>query len=197
MAIELDRDTTALIAVDAQKGFMPGSDPGYGELPAPDGDAVAGPLAALAAHVKVVAASGDEHTPDHSSFAEQGGLWPVHCVVGTPGADLHPLVAAVVTPGWFFAKGTTRDSDSYSAFEHTDLGERLRAEGVRRVVIGGLVTNVCVRATALGALADGFDVIVVTDACRAITGEGIPTGDETFAELDELGAVLVTSAEIS
>jgi nicotinamidase/pyrazinamidase len=196
MPITLDRATDALVAVDVQKGFMPGDEPGYGELPAPDGEAVAAPLAAIAARVSIVAASGDEHTPDHSSFASEGGLWPVHCVAGTPGAELHPLIAAVVSPGFFFPKGTTRDEDSYSAFEGTDLGDRLRAAAVTRVLIGGLVTNVCVRATALDALAQRFEVIVITDACRAITGDGIPSGAQTLAELSDLGAVLATSAEL-
>ncbi|MGC9221224.1 MAG: nicotinamidase, partial [Solirubrobacteraceae bacterium] len=91
--LRLDRDHDAVLAVDVQKGFMPGSGPGYGELPAPQGDQVAAPLAALAGHVAIFAATGDSHTPDHSSFVAQGGPWPVHCVAGTPGAELHPLIA--------------------------------------------------------------------------------------------------------
>ena len=193
----LDRNTDALLAVDVQKGFMPGDEPGYGELPAPDGQAVAAPLARLAPFVALVAASGDSHTPDHSSFVEQGGAWPVHCVAGTPGAQLHPLVASVLTDGWFFPKGTTRDTDSYSAFQSSDLAQRLRSAGVKRLVIGGLVTNVCVHATALDALDEGFEVVIVTDACRAIDADGIPTGDEALEQLRARGAVLATSAELA
>jgi nicotinamidase/pyrazinamidase len=197
MSIRLDRNSDAVFAVDVQKGFMPGDEPGYGELPAPDGAAVAAPLAELAGHVNLVLASGDAHTPDHSSFAAQGGAWPVHCVAGTPGAELHPLVAEVLTPGWFFAKGTTRDTDAYSGFQGTDLAVRLRAAGIERLLIGGLVTNVCVRATALEALQAGFEVIVVTDACRAITADGVPSAEQTFTELRERGAVLASSAELA
>jgi nicotinamidase/pyrazinamidase len=196
MPIRLDRNRDAVFAVDVQKGFMPGEEPGYGELPAPDGAAVAAPLAQLAGHVDLVIASGDAHTPDHSSFVAQGGPWPVHCVAGTLGAELHPLVAQVLTPGWFFPKGITRDTDAYSAFQATDLAERLRAAGIERLLIGGLVTNVCVRLTALDALEEGFDVIVVTDACRAIAADGLPSGDDTFTELRERGAVLSTSGEL-
>jgi nicotinamidase/pyrazinamidase len=197
MPIALDREHDALLIVDAQRGFMPGSEPGYGELPAPDGDAVAAPLAAVAARVRLVAASGDRHPPDHSSFAEQGGTWPVHCVAGTPGAELHPLVAAVVTPGWFFPKGTVREIDAYSAFAVSDIAARLHASGVRRLLIGGLVTNVCVLRTALDALAAGFEVVVLADACRAIPGEvGVPTGEEALARLRAAGATVAVSGEI-
>ncbi len=194
--MKLDPNTDAVLAVDVQKGFMPGTEPGYGELPAPGGDAVAAPLARLAARVGVVAASGDSHTPDHSSFTGQGGPWPVHCVAGTPGAELHPLIAAALTPDWFFPKGTTRDTDSYSAFEGTDLAERLRAAGIERLLIGGLVTNVCVQATAADALQAGFDVVVVTDACRAIEAPGLTSGDEALAALRDAGATLATSSEL-
>jgi nicotinamidase/pyrazinamidase len=147
--------------------------------------------------VDLVVASGDAHTPDHSSFVAQGGPWPVHCVAGTPGAELHPLIAEALTPGWFFAKGTTRDTDAYSGFQDTDLAARLRDAGIKRLLIGGLVTNVCVRVTALDALEEGFDVIVVSDACRAITADGVPSGEETLTDLRERGAVLATSGELA
>jgi nicotinamidase/pyrazinamidase len=197
MRIALDREHDALLVVDAQRGFMPGSEAGYGELPAPDGDAIAPPLAAIALRLRLVAASGDMHTPDHSSFASQGGPWPVHCVAGTPGAELHPLIASVLTPGWFFAKGTARDADAYSAFAVSDIAERLRLAGIRRLIIGGLVTNVCVLRTALDALAAGFGVVVLTDACRAIPGGGgVPTGEQALAQLQAAGAKLAVSGEL-
>lgn len=196
MVIKWERETTAVCAVDVQKGFMPGNEPGYGELPTPDGEAVAAPLALLARHVSLVVASGDSHTADHSSFAEQGGRWPVHCVAGTPGAQLHPLVDAVVTPDWFFAKGTARDRDAYSVFAVSDIADRLHAAGIERLLIGGLVTNVCVRATALDAVGAGFEVIVVTDACRAVEVAGLPNGAETFRELERANVGLATSSDI-
>lgn len=195
--MNINRDTDAVLAVDVQKGFMPGHEPGYGELAAPEGDQVAAPLAALASHVKVFAASGDLHTPDHSSFAENGGIWPVHCVAGTPGAELHPLIATALTPGWFFAKGVTRDSDEYSAFEATDLADRLDAAGIKRLLIGGLVTNVCVLATALDARSQGFEVVVLSDACRAIDPNGIPSGEQALEQLAAAGATICTSADLS
>lgn len=195
--VKINPDTDAVLAVDVQKGFMPGTEPGYGELPAPEGEEVAAPLAALAPHVKVFAATGDMHTPDHSSFAENGGLWPVHAVAGTPGCELHPLIAAALTPGWFFAKGTARDSDQYSAFEVTDLADRLDSAGIKRLLIGGLVTNVCVLSTALDARSQGFEVVVLSDACRAIDPNGIPSGQEALEQLAAAGALICTTDDLS
>lgn len=193
--VKVNPGSDALLAVDVQTGFMPGDKPGYGELPAPEGEEVAAPLAKFAGHVKVFAATGDMHTPDHSSFAENGGLWPVHSVAGTPGSDLHPLIATALTPGWFFAKGTTRDSDQYSAFEVTDMADRFRAAGITRLLVGGLVTNVCVLSTALDALSAGFEVVLLAYACRAIDGEGIPTGEQALEQLAAAGATVITSEE--
>ncbi|MGC9221223.1 MAG: isochorismatase family protein, partial [Solirubrobacteraceae bacterium] len=101
-----------------------------------------------------------------------------------------------LTPGWFFAKGTTRDADAYSAFRVTDLAARLSAAGIRRLLIGGLVTNVCVLATAHDALQAGFTVLVLTDACRAIAADGVPSQDEALTQLQTAGAVLVSSGQL-
>lgn len=188
--------TTAVLAVDAQQGFMPGTAPGYGELPAPDGDLIAAPLAALAPLGRVFAASADQHPADHCSFQAAGGPWPAHCVAGTPGADLHPLVAAQVTGGWLFAKGTTVDTDSYSAFDAADpdgmlLGDRLRADGIDTVIVGGLVTNVCVLETVMDGLAEGFRVIVARDAVR-----GIPGGEDLLSPEQALGRMAAAGADV-
>ncbi len=195
--LKLNPETDAVLAVDVQRGFMPGDAPGYGELPAPGGDRVAAPLAALAGHVSIFAASGDSHPADHSSFKTRGGIWPAHCVAGTPGARLHPLIEQALTPGWFFAKGTTRDADAYSAFAVSDLADRLRQAGITRLLVGGLVTNVCVLATAMDALAAGFEVVVLTDACAAVQAAGVPTGQEALAQLRESGATLTTSSALT
>lgn len=193
----MNAETTAVLAVDAQQGFMPGDAPGYGELPAPDGDRVAAPLAALLPEARVFAASADQHPVDHCSFVEQGGPWPVHCVAGTPGAELHPLVAARVTPGWLFAKGVAVDVDEYSAFDGHDargrgLADRLRREGITTLVVGGLVTNVCVQATVMNALAEGFEVLVAVDAIQGIPGgPGLPGPEEALAAMQAAGALLL------
>ena len=79
---------TGLIVVDVQNDFCPG-----GALGVAGGDRLGPAIAALAERAGTVVATRDWHPPDHSSFAEQGGPWPPHCVQGTPGAELHPSVA--------------------------------------------------------------------------------------------------------
>ena len=97
-------EQTAAVAVDFNKGFIPGDEPGYGQLPAEGGADAAQAFAAIAPVVSIFAASGDGHTEDHPSFQLAGGpgtlrpdgtsdgMWPPHCVMGTPGAELHPQV---------------------------------------------------------------------------------------------------------
>ncbi len=170
--------TTALLIVDVQHDFLPG-----GALPAPDGDGVVEPLVRLAGEVDVVVATRDFHPPDHCSFQEQGGPWPPHCVAGTPGAELHPRIAALPLDR-VVDKAQTPEVEAYSDFDGTDLTGWLQERGVRRLVIGGLATDYCVRASALDALGAGFDVVVVEDAIRAIDVE---PGDGERA-LDEVRA---------
>jgi len=75
----------ALVMVDVQNDFTPG-----GALEVPDGDAVVEPLNRLAGRYKTVFATRDWHPQDHHSFETEGGPWPIHCVQGTEGAELHP-----------------------------------------------------------------------------------------------------------
>src|SRR5919108_5182280 len=107
-------DTDALIVVDVQNDFCPG-----GALAVPKGDDVVPVINGLMPLFSHVLATQDFHPPAHSSFAEQGGPWPVHCVQGTPGAEFHPALRlpdrAVVV-----SKGTEPDEDAYSAFHARD-----------------------------------------------------------------------------
>jgi nicotinamidase/pyrazinamidase len=177
---------TALLIVDVQRDFLPG-----GALGVPGGDSVIAPLAAAAALADVVVASRDAHPPDHVSFAARGGPWPVHCVVGTPGAALDPRIAALPLDR-VVDKGTEAARDAYSAFDGTDLAGYLRGEGVDRVLIGGLATDYCVRATALDALAQGFETAVLAAASRAVD-VGAGDGERALAELESAGAEIVRS----
>jgi len=152
---------TALIAVDLQHDFLPG-----GALGVPAGDAVVAPLLQAARDVALVVKSRDAHPPGHCSFAEQGGPWPVHCVAGTHGAELHPAIAAL--PGPMIDKATTLEPDAYSGFEGTGLAALLHDAGISHVLVGGLATDYCVKATVLDALAAGFDVTVLCDAIAAV-----------------------------
>lgn len=176
---------TALIAVDVQADFLPG-----GSLAVPGGDAVVGELVRLAGEADLVVATRDLHPPGHSSFLEGGGPWPAHCVAGTPGAGLHPRIDAIAD--LVVSKGRDPDRDAYSGFDGTDLAALLRARGVERVVIGGLATDYCVRATALDALREGFATEVVASAVRPVdVREG--DGERALEEVSRAGGLVRAS----
>jgi nicotinamidase/pyrazinamidase len=106
-------------------------------------------------------------------------------VAGTAGAELHPALRRDrITFG--IRKADTPAVDAYSGFQGTDLADRLRGLGVSRVVVGGLATDYCVKATALDAQAAGFEVTVLADACRPVE---IQPGDgqAALAELRRAG----------
>jgi nicotinamidase/pyrazinamidase len=169
----------ALIIVDVQRDFLPG-----GALGVPRGDAVIEPLNLCIdafRHARLpVFYTRDWHPADHCSFRAQGGPWPPHCVAGTPGAGFAP---GLNPPGEaeIISKATTAARDAYSGFEGTDLAEQLRRLGVRRVFVGGLATDYCVRATVLDALREGFNVVALTDAMQPVevhAGDGARARDE-------------------
>jgi nicotinamidase/pyrazinamidase len=175
----------ALLVIDVQVDFLPG-----GKLGVPNGHAVLAPINRLLSLFDSrdfpIYASRDWHPANHCSFAERGGPWPPHCVAGTPGAafseqlDL-PAGAIVVS------KGDTADADAYSAFNGTGLAARLRARGVRRVVVCGLATDYCVLNTVVDARENGFEVIIVPEAMRAV--EVAPgDGERAIARMTALGA---------
>jgi nicotinamidase/pyrazinamidase len=168
----------ALIVVDLQNDFCPG-----GALPVPDGDAVIEPINRLAEAFPFVVATRDWHPPDHLSFKEQGGPWPVHCVRDTKGAQLHPKFDASKVDTIVDA-GRAPEHEGYSGFEHTDLEWVLRDHDVDTVHVAGLALDYCVKETALDARRAGFDVVLHRDATRAINAE---PGDDERA-LEELRA---------
>jgi nicotinamidase/pyrazinamidase len=177
----------ALIIVDYQNDFARPD----GALSVPAGEEVAGHINELARSgaYELVLATRDWHPPDHGSFTEQGGIWPVHCVQGTPGAELHPAldtepVDAIVD------KGQDPGTEGYSAFDATSLADTLRARGVDAVTVVGLATDYCVKNTALDALREGFAVRVDRAGIR---GVDVQPGDSERA-LEELAAAGATVA---
>jgi len=154
----------ALVIVDFQNDFTPG-----GALAVPSGDEIAPRINELAASgdYDLVVATRDWHPPDHGSFAERGGPWPVHCVAGTPGADLHPALDASAIDV-VVDTGEDPDTDGYSAFEGTALESLLRERGIDDLVVVGLATDYCVKHTALDALRAGFGVTVDGAAVRGV-----------------------------
>jgi nicotinamidase/pyrazinamidase len=156
----------ALVIMDVQNDFLPG-----GALGVPHGDEIV-PLpscyaTAFYSRGLPVFASRDWHPPDHCSFRERGGIWPVHCVARSKGAEFHPDLhlppGAVVV-----SKGTDREKEAYSAFEGTTLDGRLREAGARRLFVGGLTTDYCVLNTVRDALSRGYAVVLPADGIRAV-----------------------------
>jgi nicotinamidase/pyrazinamidase len=184
------RDSDALVVVDVQNDFCPG-----GALGVPDGDAVVDVINGLAPLFTAVFATQDFHPPGHSSFTEQGGPWPVHCVQGTTGAAFHPRLDTSAFDE-VIRKGIDPGTDGYSGFAGTDLADRLWARGVTRMFVAGLATDYCVRATVLEAIGNGFEAVVVTDGVRAVD-EQAGDGERALDELAAAGATLVTSVEIN
>jgi nicotinamidase/pyrazinamidase len=181
---DADALVNALIVIDVQNDFCPG-----GALAVRDGDAVVEPLNRLAREVPLVIATRDWHPPDHGSFAEQGGPWPVHCVRDTKGAELHPGIERG-SIDLLLDKGQTPDRDGYSGFEGTDLERLLRERGVDAVHIGGLALDYCVRATALDARRAHFDVSLHLAATRAVEVHS-GDGERAIMELREAGVRIV------
>jgi len=130
---------------------------------------------ALAANALVVYTQ-DWHPPSTPHFQKDGGVWPVHCVGQTWGAEFLPALR-VVERAEFLRKGTGGE-DGYSAFtvrdpksgaeQSTSLEGILRTRGVERLVIAGIATDYCVKETALDARRLGFTTIVLQDAIRAV-----------------------------
>ncbi len=176
----------ALIIVDFQNDFTPG-----GALGVDGGDEIA-PRLNMHAHsgdYDLVVATRDWHPSDHSSFAERGGPWPVHCVRDTPGAQLHPALDAQSIDVIVDA-GVDQALEGYSGFEDTDLEELLRSHGINEVTVVGLATDYCVKHTALDAVRAGFRVRVDPEGVR---GVNVNPGDSDRA-LEELRDAGVTVA---
>ncbi len=184
--------TTALIVVDVQNDF---ADPA-GSLSVPGAiDAIRAVNREIAAAIDggaIVVATQDWHPERTPHFARDGGPWPVHCVGGTWGSELHPdLQLPVGVPR--VRKGTNGE-DGYSGFTMrdprtgatipTELEGILRAGGVESVAVVGLATDYCVKATAIDAVRLGFRTAVATDAIAAVD---LQPGDGARA-LDELRA---------
>ena len=188
---------TALIVVDVQNDF---ADPA-GSLCVAGADAILPYLnlqiAAAATGDALVVYTQDWHPPSTPHFAKDGGPWPVHCVAGTWGAAFHPALTENAGPA--VRKGSNGE-DGYSGFTMRDpgsgdvmptgLASLLRARGVRRVVICGLATDYCVRATALDAVALGYPTRVLVEGVRAVDREA-GDGAAALAQLVDAGVELV------
>jgi nicotinamidase/pyrazinamidase len=185
---------TALVVVDLQNDF---ADPA-GSLSVRGGDAIIptvnGAVDAALTAGALVAVTQDWHPPSTPHFVTDGGVWPVHCVGDTWGAELHPQFS--VPTGAVHVRKGTGGEDGYSAFTMRDpvtdeeastgLDAVLRDAGIERVVVCGLATDYCVKATALDAARLGYEVELMADAVAAVDLEP-GDGDRAIDEMREAG----------
>ncbi|HMN20784.1 MAG TPA: bifunctional nicotinamidase/pyrazinamidase [Ottowia sp.] len=203
-------DSTALLVVDAQYGFMPG-----GGLPVADGDAIVPVVNRVVPYFANIILTQDWHPADHVSFAAnhpgrqpfetirlpygEQVLWPTHCVQGTHDAALHAGLQ-LDRAQLIIRKGFRRDIDSYSAFVEADrttttgLAAYLQARGITRLFLCGLATDYCVAWSALDARAAGFEATVIEDACRAIDLDGSLA--RAWADMAAAGVVRMNSQQL-
>lgn len=205
----------ALLLVDLQNDFCAG-----GTLAVPEGDStidIANELIAqFASRGDAIVASQDWHPANHGSFAsvqgtapyttgELDGLaqtwWPDHCVQGSEGAQLHPLLNAQEIDA-VFHKGENPIVDSYSAFfdnghrQNTGLDAWLRKREISELIVLGLATDYCVKFTVLDALNLGYQVTVIAEGCR---GVNLHPQDSlmAFQDMSAAGALIMTLADFS
>ncbi len=198
-----------LIVVDIQNDFLEG-----GSLAVPHGDEIVPIINRIAAMFSHVILTQDWHPRDHLSFASSHAnakpfqtitlpygpqtLWPDHCVQDTQGAEFH---AALHVRGaeLILRKGYHRTVDSYSAFYENDrttptgLSGYLRQRGFSRLFLAGLAFDYCVRFSGEDAHKDGFDVVVIEDACRSIA---IASATEARETNQRLGIRLIAAGDL-
>ena len=119
----------------------------------------------------------DHHPADHSSFKEQGGIWPAHCVAGTHGGEIHEELKPYAVEELIFDKGCDRGVEQYSGFEGINnagqsLGEILGLLDTTDVYVCGIATEYCVRNTCEDLLKAGFRVHLLKDCIAYVDHEG-------------------------
>ena len=201
---------SVLLVVDLQNDFCAG-----GALAVPDADAVIPVIHRIAPLFEHIILTQDWHSPRHASFASAHPgknsfetidmsygpqtLWPDHCIQNTPGAAFRPGLH-LPQAELILRKGFHPHIDSYSAFFENDrttptgLGGYLRERQLTRVYLVGLAYDYCVGYSALDARTQGFEAIVIRDACRSIDLNGsVAAIDAQFAAI---GVAVIESADL-
>jgi nicotinamidase/pyrazinamidase len=200
-----------LVVVDVQNCFIPG-----GSLAVKEGDQIVPLINRIAKQFQHVVITQDWHTADHISFASQHAgkkpfetvklaygtqvLWPDHCVQGTEGAALHKDLS-IPHAELIIRKGYRKGVDSYSAFLEADkktqtgLGGYLKQRGLKRVYFTGLATDFCVGWSALDARKQGFEALVIEDACRGIDVQGSLA--KAWADMKAAGVKRIQSTDLT
>ncbi|WP_263368422.1 bifunctional nicotinamidase/pyrazinamidase [Edaphobacter bradus] len=209
MTIDI-RPTDALLVIDLQNDFCPG-----GALAVSEGDQIVPLVNRLAQQFAHVILTQDWHPTGHISFASTHPgtkpfasievpygpqtLWPDHCIQHSNGAAFHPALD-VPHAELILRKGFRREIDSYSAFLENDhftptgLAGYLRERGLKRLFLCGLAYDYCVRHSAIGGTALGFECLVVEDATRAVALPG--SIEDTNAALAEKNIRRISSADL-
>ena len=201
----IPQPTDALIIIDVQSDFIIG-----GQLAVPHGEDVIDPIEALADKFDNIVLTQDWHPQGHKSFASshvgksafdmttmpygEQVLWPDHCVQGTLGAELALSGELQSRAQLIIRKGFRPQIDSYSAFLENDkttptgLKGYLDERGIKRVFFVGLALDYCVAFSAIDAAELGFESVVIKDACRGITEQGVA---ERMMEMQEKGVTII------
>jgi nicotinamidase/pyrazinamidase len=175
------RASKALLVVDVQNDFCPG-----GALGIHGGDRI---IPILNRYIKYfemenlpIFVTRDWHPKVSKHFEQFGGVWPIHCIEGSYGAQFHPELE-LPKEALLMSKGMGPEEDSYSAFHSTDpsgmaLGNLLKTFGVTQIYISGLATDYCVKYSVLDAIEYGLEVIILADA---IAGVNLQPNDSSLA----------------
>lgn len=192
----IDQAKTALIVIDLQYDFLPAdTSKDDGALAVPGGNDAIAPIHDLIRMFDNIVLTQDWHPASHKSFASahegkapfettempygEQVLWPDHCLQGSFGAKIALSDHLMAKAQMIIRKGTNPEIDSYSAFLENDkttttgLAGYLRDRGIEHVVMCGLATDFCVAFSALDAIALGFKVTLIEDACRGIDPAGV------------------------
>ena len=195
-----------LLIIDVQNDFC-----SAGTLAVPDAEAILPLINELVPQFDTVVMTQDWHPAGHSSFASshpgkqafeaitlpygEQTLWPDHCIQGSHGADFHPDLHTDDAQ-LIIRKGFRTAIDSYSAFYENDhstttgLTGYLQQRGIRRLFCVGLALDYCVRFSAVDARREGFDAVVLQNACRGIDLDG--SNDTALAEMRDAGVVIAS-----
>jgi nicotinamidase/pyrazinamidase len=185
--------TSVLILVHLQNDFCPG-----GALPVTEGDTI---IPLINRYIGLFQSAGlpviatrDWHPSDHCSFKEQGGIWPVHCIQGSRGAqfraDLHIPNGSLIISG-----ATNPQKEAYSTFDGTSLNDHLEDMGAKTLYIVGLATDYCVKQTVLDGRKLGYRVVVLEDAVRGVNLQP-DDSQKALQEMSEAGVFKATASDL-
>ncbi len=188
----------ALLIVDFQNDFCP-----KGSLAVKDADKIVPVVNKYISKFNskgyTIFASADWHPADSKHFDKNGGLWPVHCVAKTKGAEFHPelnILKSVI----ILYKGTLAEEDGYSAVTAKDENKKelkrlLMDKGIDEVYVCGLATDYCVKSSVLDLIKEGFKVFLLIDAVKAVNLKA-NDGENAIKEMSESGVVIIKKDEI-